>query len=165
MKLNLGSWVHPLPSYINVDIRPWFGVDVVTDLNLLPWPWKGESADEIRAVDIVEHLGKLTKVEIVEELARITKRGGLVIIRVPCEKHHWAWSSLQHAHAFNYNSFEESYAQPWFKVEKITVRFSDEGKDFALNRLTRQLCKIGVVFTMTFYLTKISKEQRTKRCT
>jgi SAM-dependent methyltransferase len=154
MKLNLGSYIYPLKDYCNVDKIAWEGVDQQVDLNKLPWPWSCDSIDEVRAVDIVEHLGKLTKVEIVEEIARVTKPGGLAVIRVPCETHAWAWSSLQHAHAFNYNSFEESYAQPWFRVEKIDIRLSDEGKAFPLNPATRFLCKIGIAFTLTFYLRK-----------
>lgn len=154
MKLNLGSYIYPLKDYWNVDIIKWEGVDQVVDLNKLPWPLTDNSFQVVRAVDIVEHLGKLTKTEIMGELARVTRPGGLVIIRVPCIKHKWAMSSLQHAHAFNYNSFEESYVQPWFKQERVSVGLSDNGKDYPLNILTRFLSNFGLVFTLTFILRK-----------
>lgn len=154
MKLNLGCWIHPLMGYLNVDIEHWEGVDQLVDLNILPWPWKDGQFEEVRAIDIVEHIGRLTKTDIVRELARTTQRDGLVIIRVPCEKHSWAWASLQHAHSFQYNSFEESYAQPWFKVERIEVQTRDNRRAFRLNRFFRVLCKIGMIQTLTFYLRK-----------
>jgi len=156
MKVNLGSYKYPLPGYVNVDICRWDGVDVVADLNKLPWPFATGSVDEVRAVDILEHLGKLSKVESVGELARIVKPGGIATVRVPCSSHPWAWASLQHAHAFQYNSFERSYAQPWFDVVSAHVQFTDGGIEFPLNRLTRTLCKYThLIHTLKFVLGRV----------
>lgn len=153
-KLNLGSYLFPLQGYWNVDILKWKGVDEEADLNKIPWPWKDGEWDHVRAVDIIEHLGKSTKVEIVQELARIIKPGGTAEVRVPCETHAWAWSSLQHAHGFNYNSFEESYAQPWFKIKQVWCDFRDGGRRYKINFVLRTLCKFGFVQCLTFELEK-----------
>ena len=155
MILNLGSYINPMSGAINVDILKWMGVDRIVDLEKLPWPWSDQSFDRVYAIDIVEHLAKLTKVEIFRELARIMKPHGLATVRVPCATHPWALASLQHAHSFMYNSLEESYAQPWFKCENIRVRFSDSDRDYTFNVLTRKLCKLGFVFTITFRLRKL----------
>lgn len=147
-KLNLGSYLFPIEGYHNVDILKWKGVDEVVDLNQIPWPWKDGTFDHVRAVDIVEHLGKLTKLEIIGEIARVTRPGGTVLIRVPCENHPWAWSSLQHAHAFQYNSFE-----PSFDSEAVFVQFTDGGRSFRLTPLTRTLCKYTrLIHTLEFHL-------------
>lgn len=161
MKLNLGSYQYPLAGFHNVDLLPWDGVDEIVDLNHLPWPWEDGQFEHVRAVDILEHLGKLTKVEIVGELARVTKLGGTVKVRVPCESHPWAWASIQHAHAFQYNSFEESYAQPWFSVQKTCVQFTDGGTSYRLWLPTRLLCKYTrFVHTLEFHLFRHQREQR-----
>ena len=142
LRLNLGSYLHPLEGYLNVDRDENFpDVDLVWDLNLLPWPFPDQAFDEVRAVDILEHLGKLTKEEAVQELARVTKIGGQAIVRVPNVSHPWAIGSIQHAHLFAYNSFEKSYAQPWFEVKSITVGFTDQGREYKFNRFWRTLCK------------------------
>lgn len=156
MRLNLGSYIYPLLGWHNVDICPWDGVNEVVDLNVLPWPWEDGRFDAVRAVDIVEHLGRLTKVEIIRELARVTKYGGMVTVRVPCGSHAWACASIQHAHLFQYNSFEESYAQPWFKCVGVRVGLGDYGKRlFKVNRFWRMLCKyFHVVQVLEFDLVR-----------
>ena len=159
MKLNLGSYKYPLKGYINVDIEPWSGVDVVCDLNELQWPFLCGEFEEVRAIDILEHLGKLTKVDVVQELARILKTGGKAIVRVPCVTHVWAFASLQHAHAFYFNSFDLSYAQPWFRVNKIYAGISDKYFPVPYTRWTRPFLKFlsrhNAVQTITFELEKL----------
>lgn len=156
MKLNLGSYLYPLKDHWNVDIAKWEGVDQAFDLNKLPWPWRDRQWEHVRAIDILEHLGKLTKFQAVEELARITTIGGTVEVRVPC-LHHWnALASLQHAHSFYFNSFDESYAQPWFSVQSIRAGLL--GRTFPYKAGTRfilrLLSRLGIVETITFQLVR-----------
>ena len=54
-RLHLGCNRHPKPGYINVDIEPFPGVDVVADLER-HWPWEDGSFDEILCADLPEHL-------------------------------------------------------------------------------------------------------------
>jgi hypothetical protein len=153
--LNLGSYKYPISGFTNVDCFPWTGKEMIADLNKCPWPFADRSVQYIRAFDIFEHLGKLTKVEIMEEVARITKPGAVVAVRVPCVSHPWALSSIQHAHAFNYNSFEESYAQPWFTNRVVCVQFSYRGHKFGWNRFFKFLCKrTRFIFCITFELVR-----------
>ncbi|HZR54573.1 MAG TPA: hypothetical protein VFB06_34370 [Streptosporangiaceae bacterium] len=56
MRLNLGSGGRPLRGYVNVDRVQVDGVDVVHDLDVGPWPWSDESAEEIEARDVFEHV-------------------------------------------------------------------------------------------------------------
>lgn len=55
VRIHLGCNQHPREGYINVDIEPFKGVDVVADLEK-PWPWPDSHADEIVCADLPEHL-------------------------------------------------------------------------------------------------------------
>src|SRR3989338_9219166 len=55
LRLNLGCNRNPKPGFINVDIQPFPGVDVVADLEK-PWPWKDGTLDDIVCADLPEHL-------------------------------------------------------------------------------------------------------------
>lgn len=162
-KLNLGCYKNALPGYLNVDIRAFNGVDQIVDLQKLPWPWPDETFDHVRAVDILEHLGKITKVEAVQELARITRWRGTVLIRVPCATHRWALAALEHAHSFYFNSFDQWYDQPFFRVRRIRVGYGDTRPDhyfyITYNRFTRPFVKLLTVFgigqCITFELEKL----------
>jgi len=55
VRLWLGCNQNPKPGWVNVDIEPFQGVDVVADLEK-PWPWPDNHADEIACADLPEHL-------------------------------------------------------------------------------------------------------------
>lgn len=162
MKLNLGSWENPMDGYVNIDILPLDGVDKVCDLNKLPWPFPDESVDYVRAVFIVEHLDKLSKREIVGEIARVMKPGAEAEVVVPCAGQPLALQSLQHAHSFYLDSFEPSYAQPYFDVIERRIGMFASQKRFGgivrlpfvrpLRLLIRVLARLGAVTTLRFYL-------------
>ena len=57
----------------------WDGVDVIHDLNILPWPWEDNSFDYIEAEDILEHL-RPHLMEIMDELWRILAPGGYLYV-------------------------------------------------------------------------------------
>jgi len=81
VKLNLGCCGDIRPGWINVDNFDHAGVDVVHDLNTLPWPWEDGSVDEIYIAHTLEHLWD-TLASLLE-LHRILKVGGVLEIRVP----------------------------------------------------------------------------------
>ena len=151
-KLNLGSFIRPLPGFVNVDREPWDGVDKICDLNVLPWPFKDEEFDQVRAVDVIEHLGGLSKWEIVGEIARITKKGGRVTIGVPNGFHHVALACLQHAHWFWLTSFDPSYSQPWFTLLRIETSWLPYR--FPFRKFLRLMTRLHFVEELTFTLEK-----------
>jgi len=162
-RLNLGCWTERIAGAWNVDIEPWCGVDELVDLNTLPWPWEDGRWDDVRAVDILEHLGKLTKTEIVSELARVSRIGATLTVRVPAASHAIALQSIQHAHVFYLDSFATDYAQPHFRCQRREVSF------FA-NRITlpfvhpwrpilRLAGRFGLIYCITFHLVRIKTEQ------
>ncbi|HCD53350.1 MAG TPA: hypothetical protein DEQ34_12945, partial [Balneolaceae bacterium] len=79
-KLNLGCGNDIREGWVNLDIAPLPGVDVVHNLEELPLPFEDEEFDHIRAQDILEHL---EYIPLLKEIHRILKPGGTISIRVP----------------------------------------------------------------------------------
>lgn len=100
-RVNIGCGLNPIPGYLNVDHRAGPGVDVVWNVEDIPWPWHDETFDVVAAHSVFEHVWDL--VPIVHECHRVLKPGGILWIRVP----HGIGAIYQvgHIHAFNKNSF------------------------------------------------------------
>lgn len=81
LRLNLGCGQHPLPGYVNVDVVAGPGVDLVQDLDAVPWPWADNSVDEIVASNVLEHVIRFDVVW--GEVHRILRSGGRIRIKVP----------------------------------------------------------------------------------
>ena len=54
MKLNLGCSDRKLDGYIGVDLVP--PADQIVNL-AKPWPWDTSSVEEVKALDVIEHIG------------------------------------------------------------------------------------------------------------
>lgn len=80
VKLNLGSGTDIRPDYVNLDIAPLEGVDVVHDLSNLPLPFESESFEEVLCKDVLEHLDY---VPVLGELHRILRPGGRLVVEAP----------------------------------------------------------------------------------
>jgi SAM-dependent methyltransferase len=79
-KLNLGCGNDIRPGWVNLDISPLDGIDIVHDISQLPLPFEDETFDYILCQDILEHV---EYIPILKDLHRILKKGGIVKIRVP----------------------------------------------------------------------------------
>jgi hypothetical protein len=83
MKLNLGCGGQILPGYCNVDK---FGEpDLTWDLEILPWPWPDNAAEEVLLSHVLEHLGQTPGafLAIMQELYRVCQKDALVKVIVP----------------------------------------------------------------------------------
>ena len=98
MKLNLGCGNKPLAGFVNHDVtkhRP--EIDVVHDLNELPWPFEDESFERVAAISVLEHLRQTLLVSM-DEIWRILKPDGVAVIKLPHWKHTITWEDLTHLH-------------------------------------------------------------------
>jgi len=79
-KLNLGSGTDIRREYVNLDIAPLAGVDVVHDLAALPLPFETAAFEEVLCKDILEHLDYIP---VLRELHRIIRPGGRLVVEAP----------------------------------------------------------------------------------
>lgn len=69
-----------MEGWVNLDIAPLPGVDVVYDIQQSPLPFADGSFDEILCNDVLEHVEYAA---VLKEIVRILAPGGVVHIRVP----------------------------------------------------------------------------------
>ncbi len=103
--LNLGAGRTRIPNSIGVDSVDISGyTDVVHNLNLLPYPFLDNYADEIHCYHVLEHLDD--PILKVEEMYRILKPEGLLFLRVPHFSSSGAFTDITHRRPFSYFSFD-----------------------------------------------------------
>ena len=127
LKLNLGSAKQRLPGYLSVDNNPNADrVDVVHNLDRLPWPFEDSSVQEIVMDHVLEHLEDT--IGVIQELYRISADGARLEIRVP----HFScnWTHPGHKRAIGVGLFDhfnpahdEHYGDCRFKVEKVRLHW------------------------------------------
>lgn len=85
INLNLGSSDTKIKGFINVDMYPLDGVDVVHDLEVFPWPFPDNSVDMMVASQLVEHIDphKGVFIKFMDEAWRVLKVGGQFMISTP----------------------------------------------------------------------------------
>ena len=103
-RLLLGCGHDVRPGWLNLDLAALPGLDVVHDLDVMPWPFDDGAFDEVECLDILEHLRELP--DAMRELHRITAPGARVHIQGP----HFTSSTWPtdptHRRAFAINTFE-----------------------------------------------------------
>lgn len=103
--LLLGCGKTRIPGAIGVDRTPIDGyVDVIHDLDIIPYPFEDNSASEIHLYHVLEHLHDPLKK--LEELHRILMPEGILFIRVPHFSSMGAFSDMTHVRPFGYTSFD-----------------------------------------------------------
>lgn len=98
VNLGCGNWI--IDGAVNVDRtrhRP--EVDVVWDLETLPWPFEDEAFNLVIARAVLEHL-RLTLVESMDEMWRILRPGGKAVVKLPWWRSDNSWTA---DHWWKYN--------------------------------------------------------------
>jgi SAM-dependent methyltransferase len=103
-KLNLGCGHDIKDGWVNLDVAPLEGVDVVHDLEDLPLPFEDESFDYIECINILEHVRELP--DVMRELHRILVPGGRLYIMGPHFTSYTWPTDPTHRRAFAINTFE-----------------------------------------------------------
>lgn len=80
-KLNLGCGLKQMADHVNLDVVASVKPDVVHDLNRFPYPFPDNCFDEIRAMDVIEHVADLPAM--MREIWRIGGPGALVELTTP----------------------------------------------------------------------------------
>lgn len=121
--VNLGCGKTRIPGSVGVDrVKIDDYVDVVHDLDELPYPFEDNSVDEIHFYHVLEHLQH--PIAKMEELYRILKPNGLLYMRVPHYSSAGAFTDLTHVRPFGYTSFdcfEEGHDQHYYTTAKFKI--------------------------------------------
>lgn len=84
VKLNLGCFKDIKEGYINLDQAKFNDkIDVVHDLEKVPYPFEDNTFDGVLARCVLEHISENKRKDIYKELHRICKNGAIIYIRVP----------------------------------------------------------------------------------
>lgn len=114
VKINLGAGNSALDGWVNVDMVACPGIEVVHNLDVFPWPFPDGVADQIQAIDVLEHLPNYTHapnsrpgvVAFMDECWRILKPSGSLFIQVPHWQGKWTWIDPTHVRGFDPRSFD-----------------------------------------------------------
>ena len=82
MKLNLGCWDRPIPGFINIDAQNMEGLDIVTDIRILPM-FESNSIDLIYASHVIAYFDPWEVSLVIDEWKRVIKSGGILRISTP----------------------------------------------------------------------------------
>ncbi len=103
-KLNLGCGYDIRPGWVNLDIAPLKGVDVVHDLARHPLPFRNEEFEYVLCSDILEHIFDYPSV--LREIHRVLRPGGTVEIRTPHYSYSRAYADPTHVRFFSIETFD-----------------------------------------------------------
>jgi len=126
--LDLGCGKKKRKGAIGVDYSSRLDADVIHDLNVFPYPFDSETADEVYLDNVLEHLDQPMRV--MEEVYRIVKPGGAVKVIVPYFRSRWAFIDPTHCHYFTVDSF--AYYDP---RSKICMRYAYTDARFIVEKV------------------------------
>jgi len=106
LRLNIGCGRKALPGWVNVDVAPLEGVDVVADLERCadtPLPFEDNEAEEFLLTHVIEHVRNA--LPMMQELHRIARPGARMVVRCPHGASDDAWEDPTHVRAYFPGSF------------------------------------------------------------
>lgn len=150
-KLNVGCGTDIRSGWINLDSTALPGVDVVHDIERLPWPFADAAFDVVLCQDVLEHTDYIP---IMRECWRIMKKDARLIIRVPHFTSKNNFSDPTHRRLFSINTFEFFCAAPahakargrgyyfdfhFARVLRRRITFERSSRIYLYNRLVEAL--------------------------
>jgi len=121
-KLNLGCGRDIKKDFVNVDYKKFNGVDLVYDLNKIPYPFKDNTFDEIIMRNILEHLEN--PLNILKEIHRISKPNARIFIKTPHFSSNNAWGDIEHKRPFSSQTFKNENISSFFRLINQKITFS-----------------------------------------
>ncbi|HEY3325530.1 MAG TPA: methyltransferase domain-containing protein [Planctomycetota bacterium] len=126
--LDIGCGQAKTPGAVGIDVLPGAGVDIVHDLNKLPWPLESDRFDTVVCSHVLEHL--LDLVGVMNEIHRVSRNGAKVKIVTPHFSSLNSWEDPTHMRHFARRSFsffdpesKHSYTKNRIKTVSVEVTF------------------------------------------
>jgi SAM-dependent methyltransferase len=134
--LELGCGRTKRPHAIGIDRIPLPGVDIVHDLNQVPYPFADNTFDEVYAIHVIEHMDSILLV--MEEIYRITRPNARVVIITPHHSDAISWQDP--SHKWHLNSYSFSYFDPAYHTNYYTTaRFRIKTKHLEMASIWKSL--------------------------
>jgi SAM-dependent methyltransferase len=138
--LDIGCGDLKIKGAIGLDLVKVPGVDVVHDLNKIPYPFKDNSFDVIHANQVLEHLD-IPIDKILGELCRICKPKGRIKIIVPHALSVGAFTDPTHKKFFTYSTFDYFGSNRWSYYTKSRVKIIKKRFLYMTGRLSSRLLR------------------------
>ncbi len=115
--LDAGCGDNKQAGCIGMDRRKRDGVDVVHDIEVVPWPFKDATFNRIVMSHIMEHLKPWLVVDIMDEMWRVMKPGGILMMVMPYPTSHGFYQDPTHIKSWNETT--PRYFDPECELYKI----------------------------------------------
>lgn len=99
--LDVGCGENKQDKCIGMDVRDIPGVDVVHDIEVVPWPFEKDTFTHVVMSHIVEHLKPWLIMGIIDEVWRITKVNGILLMAMPYPNSIGHWQDPTHIRPWN----------------------------------------------------------------
>ncbi|MDD5699630.1 MAG: class I SAM-dependent methyltransferase [Candidatus Nanoarchaeia archaeon] len=149
--LDIGCGNHKVRGSIGLDSVKLNGVDIVHDLNKVPYPFKDNSFDIIYANQVLEHL-EVSLDDILNELCRICKPEGRIRIIVPHALSVGAFSDHTHKKFFTWFTFDYFGENEQSYYSKARVKILKKKFFYRTGRKSSKLLK-----PLAWFINKIPK--------
>jgi SAM-dependent methyltransferase len=113
--LHIGCGPNTKEGDIGIDILSGPAVDVVHDLNVVPWPLDDDQFDEVICKDVLEHLIDIPNT--MREIHRVSRHDAIVRVSVPTGSSPDLFTDPTHIRGFGYQSFD------YFDPDKELYRY------------------------------------------
>ncbi len=123
MKIDLGCGRNKKEGFFGVDCQQLPGVDLVCDCNSII-PISDNVADEVNAVNFLEHVNNDKRIHIMNEVWRILKPGGYFYSYTPSSDGRGAFQDPTHYSFWNENSFLYYTDNEYRAIYNINANFS-----------------------------------------
>lgn len=126
--VDLGCGPDKTPDAVGVDRFPYPGVDIVHDLDDVPWPLAENSFDRIIASHLIEHVASIP--DFMREIHRVARPGAEVWVTTPHYSSNNSWQDPTHRWHLGtqwHETFCDNYLaaqMPPFEFVSVEVEFS-----------------------------------------
>lgn len=96
INLDLGCGEAKRVNWVGMDKRPLKGVDIVHDIQELPWPIPDSICHQVLMSHIWEHIEPKYRVQVMDEVWRVLKPNGRLLLSVPYATSRGAYQDPTH---------------------------------------------------------------------
>ena len=131
--LDLGCGNNKMEGSLGLDKQKYPCVDIVYDLDKIPYPFKDSEFDYVNCSHIIEHVAE--PFEFLKEICRISKPGAEIRIITPHYTSQLSYSDLTHKYHFGYNTFIWLEQRGIVEIVKHKIYFTDLYRVFLISFL------------------------------